>query len=192
MSSKEFYSRVEGGEIEYQNIVNSGNSEIIEEYCSTTVTGITKIQDGLQTKLAIAFYPILDFVKGFKNNPKRETILFYPSFYHQFQPSFLDETVLRNGESIYTAVRTVIDEGPNIESNISVIAKVTLPDDLVLSPLTTPETTLPVLATPFAIPGPTGSTYTLSWNPVQDAFEYKVYRIPKDFIDSCKQNGEID
>jgi hypothetical protein len=199
ISSADFYRKIDGGEISYRVIRDKNQhepdfdpdnpTETVELF--STAAAMSREPQGVD-QLDVAFFPVLNTFDGFIPPPDVPVAL-YPSFRLDYSPQFLDEQSLRNNVPTYVTVRAIAEEsgheftGPFAPVVMAPLARGRL--ELSPPPLP-PAQPVPVQEPVYAQPGPSGFTYTLSW--VWDAYEFKVYRISADFVDSVRVAGESD
>jgi hypothetical protein len=200
ISSAGFYRQVDGGEMAYQvtrdprepNYDPQNPNETVEVLC--TAIGVSRTRPSGTEKLHVAFFPALNSFSGFKLPPSNGPLKFYPSFRLAHSPTILNEQSMRDNVPIYVTVRAIAQEdGPELPppftGPLAPAVKASMARGrLDLSPLPA----LPFQPTPdsvpvYAFPGPRGSTYTLSW--AWDASEFKVYRIPADYVEQKAQES---
>lgn len=195
-SRRDFYREVDGGEIGYQVKIDPGlptynpdNPDEPIEVLSTAVAVNSGIMVGEAEYIEVAFYPALHPTLGFRDRVEdltSDTIFnFYPSFKKEIETDILTEDALRKNEPFYATVRAVVGQEGDYEfkGNMAPAVQVRKARGLTLTPPDSPTIDDENLPAIYAIPGPAGSTYTLTWSPSTNAYEYKVYRISKEDID---------
>lgn len=201
--SAPFYRTVDGGEIAYHLTRDPNEPESDLENPNTTVVKVTstavavsRTSQGEGERLHVAFYPVLNAYAGFRPPPEDVPVAFYPCFRLVHAPGFLSEQSMRAGRPVYATVRAIIQErgtefvGPLAPAVSAPMARGQLALSPVAAPPAQPE---PPQQGVYARPGPTGSTFTLTWVwNSSDAYEFKVYRIPAAFVEEVRERRRVE
>jgi hypothetical protein len=195
----DFYQQVDGGEVVYPLKIQPGepgydatNTSLTRDE-HTSVVAISRQTEMLIDYLHIAFYPVFSPTLGFKL-PGSAQLSFFPSFRLSFTNAMFTEAAIRERKDFFVTVRAVANEEIvnngttqkyQFKGNFANAIKPLLGSDLLATAADLGSATPPTLPTTvYADPGPMGSVYKLTWGSVASAFEYKVYRISKSFINS--------
>jgi len=193
-----FYWQADGGEVEYALPIQSSEpgynplnpTDTRTEHSS--IVAVSRQTEGGSNYLYAAFYPVFSPTLGFKL-PGSAPLSFFPSFRLSIAHAMITEPAIRERKDFFVSVRAVAHDGTyQFKGNLANAIKPLVGTDVLANVPDLPQPlpiTLPTAV--YADPGPLGSVYKLNWNTIAGAFEYKVYRIAKRFIDSIA-NGRPD